>query len=63
MKTTTIIPDGFRELSMEVSSEIHGGGFAYDVGRFLRFGGLALSPITAPMAIIDAIFNEAVNSQ
>jgi hypothetical protein len=61
MKKSLMIPDGFNELSIESSSELYGGGFAYDVGRFLRFGGLATSPITAPMAILDAITNKVVN--
>jgi len=49
--------ENFRLLSTEQLLEVNGGGFAYDVGRFIRYlalgGGLA--------AYTDWAYNDAVN--
>ena len=37
MKETDFLPQEYRELTCEESFGCNGGGFAYDVGRLLRF--------------------------
>ena len=37
MKTSELTREGFKDLSQVELSAIGGEGFAYDVGRFLRF--------------------------
>jgi hypothetical protein len=49
--------ENFSLLSSEQLLEINGGGFAYDVGRFIRY--LALGGGVAAFA--DWVYNDAVN--
>lgn len=37
MKKKDFLPQEYRELTGEESFECNGGGFAYDVGRLIRF--------------------------
>ena len=59
MKKTDSIPDNFRELSPREKYTYTGGGFAYDVGRFIRFVIIAgPNGQFTPAAIIDAAANQ-----
>lgn len=49
--------ENFRLMSTEQLMEVNGGGFAYDVGRFIRY--LALGGGVA--AYVDWVANDAVN--
>jgi hypothetical protein len=49
--------ENFRLMSTEQLMEVNGGGFAYDVGRFIRY--LALGGGVA--AYVDWVTNDAVN--
>ena len=53
--------ENLKEMTVEQLMEMNGGGFAYDVGRFLRY--IALGGTTAnPMnAYVDFVVNEIVN--
>jgi hypothetical protein len=55
----------FRSLDAHQLAEINGGGFAYDVGRLLRFisiVGLGQNPILNAKALGDWIVNDTVNA-
>jgi hypothetical protein len=61
MKKVDIQSDGFRRLTMEEQQEYTGGGFAYDVGRLLRF--VAISGPNGqftPMAVMDFFATRAI---
>ena len=61
MKKTNFLPQDFRELRDEEYLACTGGGFAYDVGRFLRFVSIAGPFGTfAPAAILDALVVNAL---
>ncbi|MEN8156868.1 MAG: hypothetical protein ABFS10_07950 [Bacteroidota bacterium] len=49
----------FTQMESDQLMEINGGGFAYDVGRVIRFIGMALpgDPISLSLAIADWEFN------
>jgi len=52
----------FSPLDSEQLIEVNGGGFAYDVGRVLRFIGIAYSSNLGPTAaIVDWQVNALVN--
>jgi hypothetical protein len=59
--------ENFKEMTPEQLLDTNGGGFAYDVGRVLRFIGLSGggSPIGIANALIDwevnAMLNEIAN--
>ena len=58
MKTT----EGFSAINAEQLREVNGGGFAYDIGRIIRFIGLSGgSGMYATHAIMDWIINDAAN--
>jgi len=58
MKTT----EAFSTINAEHLREINGGGFAYDIGRIIRFIGLSGgSGMYAHHAVIDWIINDAAN--
>ncbi|MCK4745822.1 MAG: hypothetical protein KAT15_02255 [Bacteroidales bacterium] len=61
MKKTDFMSQDFRELTAEENFKCTGGGFAYDVGRFLRFVGIA-GPFGqfTPSALADAILVQAL---
>lgn len=61
MKTNVIISSCFKDLDPFESMQLHGGGFAYDVGRLIRFIGPGSQASSFPMALFDAIYNEAAN--
>jgi len=55
----------FKNLELHQLAEINGGGFAYDVGRLLRFisiVGIGQNPILNAKAIGDWIVNDAANA-
>ncbi len=52
MKNTDFVTENFRELSCDEKFNCTGGGFAYDVGRFIRFSIIAGGGVH--MAILDA---------
>lgn len=55
MKNIDYQPQYFRELSGDEKFACTGGGFAYDVGRFIRFSIISgPSGLFAPYAIFDA---------
>ena len=59
MKTT----EEFSAISAEQLREINGGGFAYDLGRIIRFFGMSGgSGAFATNAIIDWIITDAANN-
>jgi hypothetical protein len=55
MKNHNLQTDAFRELTEEEKYSLNGGGFAYDVGRLIRFI-IKAGPYGqfTPAAIIDA---------
>jgi hypothetical protein len=56
--------DFFKTLKGEQLSSINGGGFAYDVGRVIRFlvmSGGGQNPFLLANATADWIINDAVN--
>jgi hypothetical protein len=56
--------ESFTPISQGEALVINGGGFAYDVGRVLRFlyiSGLGSSVIGTTMAVIDWEINAALN--
>lgn len=58
MKTT----EAFSTINAEHLREINGGGFAYDIGRIIRFIGLSGgSGMYTYNAVIDWIINDAAN--
>lgn len=61
MKTATLVPIEPHEMH-----RISGGGFAYDVGRVLRFLGIAGSgsnPCMVAWAVTDWQVNKLINEQ
>ena len=55
MKNKNFLPQDFRELTGEENFACTGGGFAYDVGRFIRFSIISgPSGLFTPCAILDA---------
>jgi hypothetical protein len=50
------------ELSTDQAREINGGGFAYDLGRAIRFLGLSGAGITVHNALVDWWINDAANT-
>ncbi|MCK4747906.1 MAG: hypothetical protein KAT15_12740 [Bacteroidales bacterium] len=55
----------FKSLDTNQLVEINGGGFAYDVGRLLRFisiVGFGQNPILNAKAVGDWIVSDAVNA-
>ena len=57
MKNTTL----FSTMDAEQLREVNGGGFAFDLGRVIRFIGLTGGGHNATYAIIDWIINDAAN--
>jgi hypothetical protein len=58
------LTEHFSALDTDKLVSTSGGGFAYDVGRFLRFiakSGGCLDPIMRTMAIADWIVNDVAN--
>jgi len=55
--------ENFNTMDESALSLTRGGGFAYDVGRVLRFIGISggMHPIGIPQAIADWMGNEAAN--
>jgi len=51
----------FSTMDAEQMKQVNGGGFAYDVGRTIRFICLARNPFTLPMAITEWIINDTIN--
>jgi len=60
MKKSDFTEQHFQDLSTEEKFNYSGGGFAYDVGRLLRFLAIAgpWGQFT-PMAVTDAVLNAA----
>ena len=55
MKNTDFITENFREMSGDEKFACTGGGFAYDVGRFIRFAIISgPSGLFVPCALLDA---------
>ena len=57
MKNTTL----FSTMDAEQLREVNGGGFAFDLGRVIRFIGLTGGGANTTYAIIDWIINDAAN--
>ena len=49
------------EMTTEQLMEMSGGGFAYDVGRFLRYIALGGTTANPRNAYVDFVVNEIVN--
>ena len=66
MKNTKILKPGFSEIYEPETARLNGGGFAYDVGRTLRFFGIYLGNGTGipgtVAAVADLAASEASNS-
>lgn len=56
MNSTSLV-----ELNEEQMQEVCGGGFAYDVGRVLRFFAIGISSPNIAFAITDWQVNEIIN--
>ena len=61
MKNSIFQTENFRQISDEEAFSCAGGGFAYDAGRFLRFGGLCFTPGGGFLAALDAYTNSVIN--
>ena len=57
MKNATL----FSTMDAEQLREVNGGGFAFDLGRVIRFIGFAGGGSNTTYAILDWIVNDAVN--
>jgi hypothetical protein len=58
MKKNDLQPEHFRDLTEGENYSCTGGGFAYDVGRLIRFVIIAgPSGQWAPAAVLDAVCN------
>lgn len=53
--------DLFSTMDAERMKQVNGGGFAYDVGRVIRFIGLSGTGYNTWYAIIDWEINKAIN--
>jgi hypothetical protein len=57
MKNTAL----FSTMDAEQLRVVNGGGFAFDLGRVIRFIGLTGGGVNTTYAIIDWIINDAAN--
>lgn len=61
MKNNEISEQNFRELTISECYQSSGGGFAYDVGRLLRFVTISHGVTGVPGAVLDAVANSIMN--
>jgi len=58
MKSSEFQPNDFRDLTQDESHSCNGGGFAFDVGRFIRFSIISIGGgVNIANAMGDAIYN------
>lgn len=56
MKNFDFQSHDFRDMTLEENHSCSGGGFAYDVGRFIRFSIISMGGgVNTAMAIADAV--------